>query len=244
MLLKPNKSLIVLGLGLSLMQLQGCSTETFFISTTLGLLGTGYYLSDERRPNARIKEDIGAQRVLMNTLAEYLKDRDDVQVDITVYNRTALIVGQVPDSKTAADIYRLAKQTYPITNVVDKTQLTKVNEQHSWVDDTNLKMRITSTLVKMAKLNSVNVKVVVWEGDVYLMGVLTAKEQKRVSDQTRFVEGVKSVTTLFDLWDDRQRVADNFSREATKDADQQPPSESPSPAAQPQPKTEEALPVN
>ena len=93
----------------ALIFLQGC------VALVGAGIATGIMVADDRRSSGTILEDKVIRSKVSNLISE--KYADEVQVDLTSYNRVVLLYGQVPSQAIMDDIGLMALETQNVRDV-------------------------------------------------------------------------------------------------------------------------------
>ena len=120
-------------------------------------------------------------------------------VNITSYNRTVLITGEVP---TDADRLLVEQTVARVDNVRATTNELMVGFSSSLStrsNDTILTSKVKAAFIDTKDLQSNAVKVLTERGVVYLMGLVTEREASRAAEVARGVGGVAKVVRVFEV---------------------------------------------
>ncbi len=161
-----------------------------------GAVGTALVATDRRTSGAQL-EDQGIELKGGQRLREVLGDRG--HVNLTSFNRTVLITGEVPTAEDKAAIERAIGQVDNVRGVVNELGIGPVSSIGSRSNDGLVTTKVKGRFVEAQDLFSNAVKVVTERGIVYLMGRVTEREAKRATDLARGTTGVQKVVTVFDL---------------------------------------------
>jgi len=162
------------------------------------------YLADEGieiRAGSRISEKHGSQ----------------AHVNVTSYNRMALLTGEVPDAAAKADIEKIVTGVPNVKSVTNELQIAPASSLGNRSNDTYITSKVKARFIDYNKFSANLVKVVTEAGGVYLLGLVTQKEADDAIDIARTTSGVQKVVRVFEIigGDDARRV------------DQRPPEQAP-----------------
>ena len=186
--------LICLFLALVLGLLQGC-----FPVIATGV-GTGALMASDRRTAGTYIEDEGIE--LKATGQIYEKYHSTVHVNVTSYNRRALVTGEAPDEAAKKDIAEIVASVQNVKSVSNELAVSGLSSLSSRGSDT----LITSD-VKLRFLNNgkafqpEHVKVVTENGVVFLMGLVYHKEADAAAEIASTTGGVQRVVKVFEYLD-------------------------------------------
>lgn len=187
-----NLLIAMLALGLS-----GCG------AVVVGGAVTGAAVAHDRRTTGTFVEDqeIQLRAVTMRESDDELKRKTNINVD--VYNLQVLLTGQA-ENMEIVEAFRARVATIPRVRTVFNE--VTVGAEATWSEaaaDSYLTSKVKVALfnVKMPGFDPTRVKVTSSLGSVYLMGLLTPTEADTVTEEVRFVSGVKRVVKLFEYVD-------------------------------------------
>ncbi len=161
-----------------------------------GAVGTALVATDRRTSGAQL-EDQGIELKGGQRLREILGDRG--HVNLTSFNRTVLITGEVPTAEDKAAVERAVGQLDNVKGVVNDLGIGPVSSIGARSNDGLITTKVKGRFVESQDLLSNAVKVVTERSVVYLMGRVTEREAKRATDLARGTTGVLKVVTVFDL---------------------------------------------
>ena len=116
--------------------------------------------SIEWRSSSRIGERFGAK----------------VHVNVTSYNRNALLTGEVPDERTRGEVDKLVRAVPSVQATTNELAVAESTSLGSRTGDSFITSKIKTRFLDAAKFNALHVKVVTEAGVVYLLGTVTDKE--------------------------------------------------------------------
>jgi osmotically-inducible protein OsmY len=175
----------------ALISLQGCST---LVDT-----GVATGVIDDRRTSGTILEDRVIRSKISNLI--YEKYEDQVQVDLTSYNRVVLLYGQVPSQAIKEGIGSMALETDNVRDVQNEIIIAGASSFVARSNDTILTSKVKSRLMSNDDVNANYVKVVTDGGSVYLMGLVTRAEAASAAQTAATTSGVKRVVKVFEYLD-------------------------------------------
>ena len=177
----------------SAINLQGC-----FPVVAIGA-GTGVLMTEDRRTSGTFIEDQGIDLKASNRLGE--KFKDTIHVNITSYNRTVLMTGEVPTEAVKQEAEKIVRGVPNVGNVLNELVIAGNSNYTSRSNDTYLTSKVKVRFVDMAKFQANHVKVVTESNVVYLLGLVTRKEAENAVEIARTTSGVQKVVKLFEYID-------------------------------------------
>jgi osmotically-inducible protein OsmY len=159
-------------------------------ATGVALVATDRRVPDVMLGDERI-EQIGGDRI-----AQRLGDK--AHVNVTSYNLTVLLTGEVPDEKAKEVAEQTAAQVDRVKAVVNELEIAGMSSLAARANDTYLTGRIKSAYVAAQKFSATHVKVVTEAGVVYLMGLVTRREADDATELARSISGVRKVVRVLE----------------------------------------------
>jgi osmotically-inducible protein OsmY len=189
--MKNSTLSLVLALAV-LICLQGC------VALVGAGVATGIMVADDRRTSGTILED----KVIRSKISNLIYDKyEEVQVDLTSYNRVVLLYGQVPSEAIKEDIGLMALETQNVRDVQNEIIIAGASSFVARSNDTLLTSKVKSRLMSNDDVKANHVKVVTDAGSVYLMGLVTRAEADSATQTAATTSGVKRVVKVFEFLD-------------------------------------------
>lgn len=176
-----------------ILQLGGCITLP---AVMLGGAAMGTMVATDRRTPGAVVEDRGIETKAGFRIREALGDV--VHVNVSSYNRTALITGEVPDEKRKEQVEKIVRDIENVQKTLNELAVMENVAKTAWVNDRILASRIVAALVDEKTLVANAFKVTVERGVVYVQGRATAKEIARMTDIVSGLSGVTRVVRVMD----------------------------------------------
>ncbi|HUP09213.1 MAG TPA: BON domain-containing protein [Caldimonas sp.] len=161
------------------------------------MIGSAMIVTD-RRTSATQLEDEVIEVKAKNHLQEAIVDKGEISA--TSYNRTLLLTGVVPsaDDKTKAEqAVANIENVQSVVNELNVGGFPRSFSQRS--SDIYLASKIRASLIDAKDLFANSIALVVWNGNVYLLGRVTEREAERATEVTRGVSGVQKVVKVFQI---------------------------------------------
>lgn len=171
-------------------------------------VGAGVLMATDRRSTATQAVDNEIDFKGGNALRGAFSEK--AHVNITAYNRIALLTGEVPteaDKKLAEDTLN---RIINVRNVVNELQVAPNSSFGSRSNDVLLAGKIKASFVDAKDISANSFKVVVENSVAYLMGVVTEREAASAADIASRVKGVMKVVKVFEILteDELRRMSD------------------------------------
>ncbi|MCX7151136.1 MAG: BON domain-containing protein, partial [Proteobacteria bacterium] len=164
---KLHSAIIALATALPL--LQACVP----IAVGVGAGATVLVATDRRTSGAYI-EDEGIENKALSRIND--KYKDGAHINVTSYNRTVLLTGEVATADVKADIEKLASEVANVKSVVNEVQIAPITTMSVRTNDSYLTSKVKARFVDANKFSANHVKVVTEAGTDFLLGMVTRKE--------------------------------------------------------------------
>jgi len=152
------------------------STMTACVPLVLGsaAVGTALVATDRRTSGAQL-EDEGIELRSANRLADALGG-DRVHINVTSYNRQALLTGEVPTEQARAQAEQTVARVDNVRSVVNELGVMGTSTLTQRSSDTLVTGQVKAAMIDARDLYPTAFKVVTERGVVYLMGRVTQAE--------------------------------------------------------------------
>ena len=191
--------MLVLTLGAGSALLAGCAP------LILGgaVLGTGMVVTDRRTTGMQIEDKT------IETKAEArAKELATLgRINVTSYNRTALITGEVPGETERAAVEKVVSGVENVRAVVNELVVAPNLTVSQRSGDSLLGAKVKASLVDAKDIAANAFRVIAERGVVYLMGRVTEREATRAADIARSVSGVVKVVRVVDVITEEELAA-------------------------------------
>jgi osmotically-inducible protein OsmY len=160
-----------------------------------GAAGAVTSLQDRRSTGTQLDDESIEVRA-----SNRLSDRFDgqVHVNVTSYNRIALITGEVPDDKVRDEAEKIVLAVPGVRAATNDLQIAGLSSLGSRTNDSYLTTKVRGRLLDTQRVSPVHVKVVTEAGVVYLMGLVTEPEADEAVEIARTTGGVRKVVKVFE----------------------------------------------
>ena len=160
------------------------------------MVGGALSFSDRRTSGAQL-EDEAIELKAGSRLRDALGDR--AHVNVTSYNRSALLTGEVPTAADRAAAEQAVTSIENMRGIVNELVVAGNSSITARTSDTILTSKVKAGFLDAKDLQSNAVKVVTERGVVYLMGRVTEREAGRAAELARGVGGVSRVVKVFEV---------------------------------------------
>ncbi len=159
------------------------------------VVGGGMALTDRRTAGAQLED----QSIEFRAAARVRELATLGRVNITSYNRTVLITGEVPGANEKLAVERAVARVENVKLVVNELAVADNAPLSTRSGDTVLATKVKATLIDAKDLQANAFRVVTERGIVYLMGRVTEREATRSTELTRSIAGVERVVPVFEM---------------------------------------------
>ena len=170
--------------------LQGCFPAVVGVSA-----GAVMSATDRRTTGAQV-EDEGIELKASGRIGERYGDK--VHVDVTSFNRSVLLTGEVPEPGIKADIEKIALGVPNVRGVTNEIEIAGIPSAPARANDGYLSAKVKGRFLDADKFNPIHVKVTTEAGVVYLMGIVTEQEAADAVEIARTTGGVRKVVKIFE----------------------------------------------
>ncbi len=119
-------------------------------------------------------------------------------INVTSFNGIVLLTGQVPTQELRLLAAQTASNVNGVRQAYNELQITGNTSFLSRTNDTWLSTKVKTVLLGDENIKGLRVKVIVEDGVVYLMGLLTQQEADIAANLVSNTGGVKEVVRVFE----------------------------------------------
>lgn len=169
-------------------------------AAVVGGAATGASVVHDRRTTGSVIEDQEIYLRSLKILYDHPEIRAKSNISITSYNQQILLTGQTATAEVSQQLAGLVSRLPRVRHIYNEVT---VGAEETWSDsaaDSYLTSRIKIALfnVGLDSFDPTRVKVISSQGTAYLMGLLTRQEADAVTNEVRYISGVKRVVKLFE----------------------------------------------
>ena len=119
-------------------------------------------------------------------------------INVTSYNYTVLLTGEVPTAQAKADAEKAAAGVENVKTVVNELQIAGTSSAASRSNDAYITSKVKSNFLGNEKFKPTDIKVVTEASVVYLLGLVTREEAEAATEIARGTGGVQKVVRVFE----------------------------------------------
>jgi osmotically-inducible protein OsmY len=187
------RDIAVIGLLALVPLLHGC-----FVAAAAGV-GATALMAEDRRSSGIYLEDQNIEMKLRSAIREKYSGNDQLEVNVTSYNRFVLLSGEVPSEEVKKDVGVMALGVENVRNVQNEIVIAPRASLSQSSSDTLTTSKVKSRFVTENRFQPNHVKVVTRGDVVYLMGLVTPKEADDATEIARTTGGVQKVVRVFEI---------------------------------------------
>ncbi len=185
------KRLIII--GIILLNLNGCAVIAVgAAATVVGV--TAAVVTDPRSSGVVLDDNTIATKLQMKYSSDYPNDN----IYVTSYNKVILLTGQIANEKSKESIEFEAKATPGVKKIYNYLAVRLSSSFGARSNDTLTTSQVKTKIIGLEGVSSNDIKVVTTENVVYILGVVTQSQARKIADAAAGVNGVSKVVTLFD----------------------------------------------
>ncbi len=167
-----------------------------------GAAVTGAMVATDRRSSGAQLDDQGIELRAASNVRETVGSR--VRVNITSYNRKALITGEAATERDKQLVEEAVRKTTNVSGVFNEVGIANSPGLREQANDSLITGRVKAAMIDAKDVPASAIKVVTERGTVYLMGLVTQKEPDRATEVTRTTQGVQKVVRVFEVLSDQE----------------------------------------
>lgn len=184
-----------LRLSLLLLPLLAATLQGCIEMAVVGAGAAAMSAVDRRTTGVQI-DDEGIELRATNRIGERFGDK--VHVNVTSFNRSVLLTGEVPDANARAEIEKIVQATPNVRGITNDLQVAGGSSLSARASDAGITGKVKARFLDANRFNPLLVKVVTEASVVYLMGIVTEAEGNEAAEIARTTGGVRKVVKVFD----------------------------------------------
>lgn len=158
-------------------------------------IGATVMMVDDRRSTGVYVEDENIEWKARGRLIERFKD---VHVNVTSFNLTVLLTGEVPSEQVKQEIGEAIRAIASVKNVNNELIVGGNTALTARANDSFITTNVKTRFINNGKFSINHVKVVTESGTAYLIGIVTRDEGDAAAELARTTSGVSRVVKVFE----------------------------------------------
>ncbi len=185
------RALLPLIIAISLM-LQGCASALL-----VGAVGGAVMVNDERSFSTQL-DDTNADFQISSELAKHDDIRNQTNITGVVMNNNVLMIGQAPNSMLRDKAVNIVKALNIGGKIHNQIRIGNPISFTTRSNDTWITTKVKTRMLNDKDLDVTRIKVVTENGEVFLLGVVSAEQANLAVEITRNTAGVRKVVKVLD----------------------------------------------
>jgi len=187
-----KRCVLVILFAFCAISLQGC-----FTLAAVGVGATALVVDDRRSTGIYIEDE----NVEWKARAILLEQFKGTHVNVTSYNLSVLLTGEVADEKNKADVADAIRDVVSVKSVTNELMIGGKSSLGARSNDALITTNVKARFFGAKGFSSNYVKVVTEANVVYLMGIVTREEGDAAAEVARTTSGVSRVIKVFEYID-------------------------------------------
>ncbi|PJG84012.1 division/outer membrane stress-associated lipid-binding lipoprotein [Caviibacterium pharyngocola] len=175
--------------------LQGCVT-----ATVAGIAGTAAVATkvatDPRTVGTQVDDETLEEKVL-SAIRQDEQIKSEARVNVVSYSSRVLLIGQIPNEGLKDIATSLAKGVDGVNDVYNELRVAPKITVGQISKDSWITTQIKSKMLVDSAVKTTDIKVISENGEVFLMGNVTAEQGDAAAEIARNVSGVNKVVKVF-----------------------------------------------
>jgi osmotically-inducible protein OsmY len=160
-----------------------------------GVGATAVVATDRRTTGAQVDDESIELKINTAITSSY---GQSIHVNVTSYNATVLLTGEVPSTAVKDDVEKVAKTTPRVRRIDSYLVIGPNSEMSGRTNDSYITSKVKARFVESDKLSTLSIKVVTERDTVYLMGIVTRDEGTAAGQIAATTSGVARVVKVFE----------------------------------------------
>lgn len=172
------------------------TTLTACFPLAVGGAVMGGMVATDRRTTGTVVEDEGIELRAGSRIREAMGER--VHVNVTSYNRQALLTGEVPTAQDKQQVEQIVSGVDNVRNIVNELAVMGNSTLTQRSSDALVTGKVKASLVDAKDLSANAFKVITERGTTYVMGRVTAREARIATEVISSIGGVQKVVRILE----------------------------------------------
>ncbi len=153
----------------------------------------------DRRTTGTIVDDKLLEKKISYEIDQKLGKDVDSHITVTAYNRRVLLTGEIASESAKALASKVAASNTDVREVINELRVQKNASVFERMSDSTIATKVRAKIIGNQNVELNQMKVAVDRGIVYLIGMLTAQENKRVCQIAAQTSGVTRVVSCVEI---------------------------------------------
>ena len=153
----------------------------------------------DRRTTGTVVDDKFLERKISYEIDQKLGTDTDKHVTVTAYNRRVLLSGEISSQTAKEAAGKIAAENTDVREVINELSVQENASVFKRMSDSTLATKVRTRIIADQKVELNQMKVVAERGIVYLIGILTAEENKKACQIAASTSGVERVVSCVEI---------------------------------------------
>ncbi|MDN3653540.1 BON domain-containing protein [Thalassotalea ponticola] len=177
---------------MSLTLLQGCA------AVVVAGVGAGAASVNDRRTIGAQVDDQNIEIKAHALIAQHSELHEMSKIQVVSVNGTVLVVGQAPNKAARDQLINIIKDIKGIRKLHNQIRVGNIADLGTRTTDTWITTKVKTELLASDQLDGTAIKVITEDSEVFLMGLVSAKEADKAVNIARNINGVSRVYKAFE----------------------------------------------
>ena len=169
----------------------------FTILLTVSIIGCNTTLVEYEDSTYSKLEDERNEKLALKNIESSLKELEGTNINVNSFKGTVLITGQVVSEDYVSLATKAVESMRNVSIVHNELLVAGPTSMISRVNDAYLSSKIRAKLASSTNIEANRAKVVVENGEAYLMGRVTTQEAEILVSETKQVGGIQKIVKVF-----------------------------------------------
>ena len=166
------------------------------VAVVAGVGATAMVATDRRTTGAQMDDESIELKIATAASSSY--GANEVHLNVTSYNATVLLTGEIPNDTVRKDLVKVARGTERVKAVEDYMVIGPPSDLGARSNDTYITSKVKARFLESDKFSGKDIKVVTERSTVYLMGIVRRDEGAAAAQVAATTAGVARVVKVFE----------------------------------------------
>jgi osmotically-inducible protein OsmY len=166
------------------------------VAVVAGVGATAMVATDRRTTGAQMDDESIELKIATAASSSY--GANEVHLNVTSYNATVLLTGEIPNDTVRQDLVKVARGTERVKAVEDYMVIGPPSDLGARSNDSYITSKVKARFLESDKFSGKDIKVVTERSTVYLMGIVRRDEGAAAAQVAATTAGVARVVKVFE----------------------------------------------
>ena len=177
--------------------LSGCTAVAIGGATYATTTAVGTII--DRRTTGTVLDDKLLEKKLSFEISQKLGKETDSHVTVTCYNRRVLLTGEISSQQAKETVSKVAAESTGVREVINELSVQENASLFERMGDSTIATKVRTRIVANQQVEINQMKIAVDRGIVYIIGILTAQENKIACEIAASTSGVVRVVSCAEI---------------------------------------------